>query len=216
MFSRSLIICSCLILAAGCTYEQEPAPKIIHTPTRAEPAVIKPRVVKPTLRTKSVSQDVPSDWVPPAELERKWTAIVIHHSGTSTGNVAIFDRWHREGNHWEGVGYDFVIGNGTDSADGEVEVTFRWRQQRTGAHCRTPSNWANENAVGICLVGNFSHTVPTGRQMQSLVELVRFLQRRYGIAKSHIYGHKDTPGAHVTYCPGRKFPMAQLKSMLDF
>ena len=79
----------------------------------------------------------------------------------------------------------------------------------------TPSNWANKDAIGICLVGNFNNTLPTDRQMQSLLELVRFLQNRYSIPKSRIYGHNSTPGARVTDCPGKKFPMARLKSMLD-
>ncbi len=122
----------------------------------------------------------------------------------------------RKANIGRGVGYDFVIGNGTNSGDGQVEVTFRWRKQLTGAHCKTPNNWANEKAVGICLVGNFNQTVPTRRQMQSLVKLVRFLQNRYRIPKSRVYGHKTTPGARVTDCPGKRFPMGRLKSMLDF
>jgi hypothetical protein len=140
----------------------------------------------------------------------------LHHSGTENGNATIFDKWHREGNHWEGVGYDFVIGNGTNSGDGEVEVTFRWSEQRTGAHCKTPDNWANESAVGICLVGNFEQSVPTARQMQSLIKLIGFLQTRYGISKSRIYGHNTTPGAQRTACPGKRFPMARLKAMLAF
>ena len=143
--------------------------------------------------------------------------IVIHHSGTKNGNAAIFDKWHREGNHWEGVGYDFVIGNGTDSSDGQIEVTYRWRSQKIGAHCGgTPGNWANKDTAGICLVGDFNKTVPTARQIRSLAKLLTFLQRRYRIAGGHIYGHKTTPGARATDCPGRKFPMAKVKSTLDF
>jgi N-acetyl-anhydromuramyl-L-alanine amidase AmpD len=50
--------------------------------------------------------------------------------------------------------------------------------------------------------------------MQSLVKLVRFLQSRYGIPKSRIYGHRDVPGARETDCPGKNFNMANFKSML--
>jgi hypothetical protein len=150
-------------------------------------------------------------------LEKKWTAVVVHHSATENGNAAIFGKMHREQYHWEGVGYDFVIGNGADSGDGQVEVTFRWRKQIPGAHCGgTANNWANRDGVGICLVGDFNRTVPTARQMQSLLKLIRFLQKRYGIPRSRIYGHKTTPGARVTDCPGWKFPMGRLKSMLNF
>jgi hypothetical protein len=149
-------------------------------------------------------------------VEKGWKAVIIHHSATEKGNAAIFDKMHREQKHWDGVGYDFVIGNGTDSGDGQVEVTFRWHKQIPGAHCGgTANNWANKDGIGICLVGDFSYTVPTSRQMESLVKLIRFLQKRYRIPKSQIYGHKRTPGARVTACPGESFPMSRLKAILN-
>ncbi len=158
---------------------------------------------------------VPADWYPPRSIERHWQSIVIHHSATPNGNMAIFDRWHREENHWDGVGYDFVIGNGTDSPDGLVEVTFRWHQQIAGAHCKTPGNWANENAVGICLVGNFDESLPSDAQMRSLAQLVRYLSERYRISSPQIYGHNSTPGARTTNCPGRHFGLASVHAMLS-
>lgn len=212
MFTRASIIWGCLFVLSGCIYNDEPMPEITYDYTQ-DKAVPLSRPT-PAKVWKSVKGNVPRYWQPPWQAERKWTAIVIHHSGTESGNAAIFDKWHKEGNHWEGVGYDFVIGNGTDSGDGQVEVTFRWRQQRTGAHCKTPSNWANEEAVGICLVGNFNHGVPTTRQMQSLVGLVRFLQSRYRISRSRVYGHNSTPGAGATDCPGRNFSIARVRSMI--
>jgi len=214
MFSRVFIFCSCLFALAGCVYRNEPMPEIVYHPG-VGPKPVPPRAAKPQQTRKDANLKVPRDWLPPARLEKRWTAIVVHHSATENGNAAIFDRMHREEKQWEGIGYDFVIGNGSSSADGQVEVTFRWREQMTGAHCGgTPGNWANEDAVGICLVGNFNHTLPTAAQMESLVKLIRFLQKRYGIPKSSIYGHRTTPGARVTDCPGKKFPLARLKSML--
>ena len=215
MFIRAFIIFSCFIVLCGCAPEEEPSARIVYSP-HTEPKLVKPTIKRPKPVPGNIDRNIPRDWLPPSRLEKKWAAIIIHHSATRTGNAAIFDKKHREENHWEGVGYDFVIGNGTDSRDGQVEVTFRWRQQLTGAHCKTPNNWANENAIGICLVGNFEYEVPSARQMQSLVKLVRFLQNRYRIPKSRIYGHKTTPGARVTDCPGGRFPMAWLKSMLYF
>jgi hypothetical protein len=207
------ILCSFLFALSGCIYRDEPMPTVVYDYAGPPPAIVQPPR-KPTVVTPA---DFPADWLPAARPEREWTAIIIHHSATENGSAAIFDKWHREGNFWEGVGYDFVIGNGTNSGDGEVEVTFRWRQQITGAHCGgTAGNWANQYGVGICLVGNFDNTPPTARQMNSLIRLIRFLQNRYGIPKNRIYGHNTTPGARVTDCPGRNFPMAKLKSMLDF
>lgn len=213
MFARTFVFCSCLLVFAGCGPSDEGMPQIVSIPPSPEPAPAPPRAVPPKPARQSDSENVPRDWFPPSSVEKDWTAIVVHHSATEKGNAAIFDKMHREENHWEGVGYDFVIGNGSDSGDGEVEVTFRWQRQMTGAHCGgTPGNWANKDGIGICLVGNFDRTTPTARQMQSLAKLARFLQKRYGI--SQIYGHSSTPGAHVTDCPGTKFPMNRLKQML--
>lgn len=215
MLSRIIILCTFLFILTGCVYIEEPAPQIVHSPPSSESVLTQPRNIEPIIDAGLFDKDIPRDWIPPLEIEKEWTAIVIHHSATESGNAAIFDKWHRQGNYWEGVGYDFVIGNGTNSPDGRVEVTFRWRQQKTGAHCKTPNNWANESTVGICLVGDFNQSVPTTQQMRSLSKLTRFLQRRYGIPKSRIYGHNTTPGANVTDCPGKKFPMAWFKSRLD-
>jgi hypothetical protein len=215
MFSRILVFCSCLFVLGGCIYNEEPMPEIVYSPN-SKPRLVPPAVTAPKRTRESVYKNIPRDWLPPSALEKRWTAVVVHHSGTKNGNATIFDKWHREGNHWEGVGYDFVIGNGTDSGDGQIEVTFRWRKQIAGAHCGgTPGNWANKDGVGICLVGNFNRTVPTARQTQSLLKLIRFLQKRYGISKSRIYGHNSTPGARVTDCPGKKYSMARLKAMID-
>ncbi|MBN2181235.1 MAG: N-acetylmuramoyl-L-alanine amidase [Sedimentisphaerales bacterium] len=189
-------------------------PEIVFSPGNehilAPPIIEHPR----TSNDDSYDNDVPRTWYPPSGAEKQWTAIIVHHSATEKGNAAIFNKWHIEQHGWDGVGYDFVIGNGTDSGDGQVEVTFRWRQQITGAHCKTPDNWANEDGIGICLVGNFNNYRPTERQMQSLVNLTRFLKKRYGISNSRIYGHGTTPGANVTDCPGSMFPIARFKSMV--
>jgi N-acetyl-anhydromuramyl-L-alanine amidase AmpD len=208
----------CVIIAiGGCDSDGEGVPEIIGS---AAHTILKPVVpILPhdnTTYSQAVDKNIPPAWYPLRNREKGWEAIVIHHSATHRGNVANFDDWHKNGRHWQGVGYDFVIGNGDGSGDGQVEVTFRWREQIAGAHVGgTPRNWANEDAVGICLVGDFTKTRPTYRQMQSLVNLIRFLQRRYKIPKSRIYGHSNTPGYKgKTACPGKNFPWARLERML--
>ncbi|MFC1737878.1 peptidoglycan recognition family protein [Planctomycetota bacterium] len=208
-----VVFCGFSLVLSGCSNDEILMPEITHDYSSTSiPIIPEIEITTPT----PSSAVMPASWIPPSHLKRRWTAIMIHHSATKNGNATIFDRWHREDRNWDGIGYDFVIGNGTDSPNGQVEVTFRWRQQRTGAHCGgTPGNWANESGIGICLVGDFSKSAPTRRQMNSLLQLVRFLQKRFSIPRSRIYGHKDVPGAHITNCPGSYFPMAQLKSMLD-
>ena len=213
-----LTIIGMIIGFSGCGGEEQPPvivgeyppmvlPKPAPLPT---PAPEKPAPAKPAWPSL-----VPRDWLP-SRTERGWSAIIVHHSATWEGNAAIIDKWHREENGWNGIGYDFVIGNGTTSGDGEVEPTFRWRGQLTGAHTGgTPGNWANEEGIGICLIGDFDHSIPTPRQMESLAKLIRFLQQRYHVPKNRIYGHGSTPGGHSTECPGRRFPMSWLKANIS-
>ncbi len=203
----------------GCAAD-EPMPQIIYDYPAPGPAKPSPRLpvdkpqTTPTYPSPLPGEAAPRYWLP-SKPDRAWTAIIIHHSATREGNAAIIDKWHREQNGWDGIGYDFVIGNGSNSGDGEVEPTYRWRGQLTGAHTGgTPGNWANEEAIGICLIGDFNRTTPTARQRESLVKLVRFLQQRYRIPKSRIYGHGSTPGGHSTDCPGGRFSMWWLKSSL--
>lgn len=202
------------VLFIGCAEEDSYTPRI----TGVVPELHQGSSDYTTYKTPSASYksspSAPYGWVPSSGLEKSWKAIVIHHSATDTGNVASIDDYHRRNNGWDGIGYDFLIGNGSGSGNGEVETTFRWTGQKTGAHCKTgASNWANEDAIGICLVGNFDQSRPTSSQMASLMKLVRFLSERYDIPQSRIYGHNTTPGhSTTTSCPGRYFPMSYVKT----
>ena len=52
-----------------------------------------------------------------------------------------------------GLAYHFVIGNGTDTQDGQIEMGSRWLKQLQGGHVK--NHYINEVGIGICLVGNF-------------------------------------------------------------
>lgn len=147
-----------------------------------------------------------SRWMP-RERSGRWTCIVIHHSAGTTGGADRFDQWHRE-KGWDELGYHFVIGNGTDTADGQVEVGPRWMSQKHGAHCRTPDEYYNQQGIGVCLVGNFDLAPPDDRQMRSLRRLVAFLCRAFGISPRSIYTHSEITGK--TRCPGKYFDVGAL------
>lgn len=144
-------------------------------------------------------------------VNRTWTHIVIHHSASDRGSAAIFNKWHLQRGWENGLGYDFVIGNGTDSGDGEVEVGPRWKKQIDGAHAGNEQ--FNQHGIGICLVGNFDHDQPSARQMASLERLTRFLQAKCGIPANHVIGHDDVPGKD-THCPGAHFDLAAFRARL--
>jgi len=148
------------------------------------------------------------EWVPKAP-GRRWVWIVVHHSGTKRGNASMFDKYHRNNRRWDELGYHFVIGNGTDSGNGEVEIGSRWAQQKWGAHCKVLGHEEyNQFGIGICVVGNFNRTRPTAEQMKSLVELTRWLVWRYRIPQSHVIGHRDVKD---TDCPGIHFPFGDFR-----
>ncbi|HET6248348.1 MAG TPA: N-acetylmuramoyl-L-alanine amidase [Tepidisphaeraceae bacterium] len=149
-------------------------------------------------------------WMPEHKSNR-WTCIVIHHSACERGAAESFDEAHRK-RGWDGLGYDFVIGNGSESGDGEVEVGFRWVRQIQGAHCKTDDQYYNEHGIGICLVGNLDNHPPDEKQLQSLVRLVDFLCAEFKIPPTEIYTHGGITGK--TACPGKDFNLAQLKQLV--
>ncbi|MBU0571361.1 MAG: N-acetylmuramoyl-L-alanine amidase [Candidatus Omnitrophica bacterium] len=140
---------------------------------------------------------------------RKWKYIIIHHSATDKGNSENFDMAHKN-RGWQGVGYHFVIDNGTcGKENGQIETTPRWIKQLDGAHCKVGG--MNSDGIGICLVGNFSEEEVSARQMRSLVILTQKLKNYYNIPSSRVMGHKDVPGAQ-TECPGTRFPWKKFRS----
>lgn len=144
----------------------------------------------------------------PQAAMRPWRYIVIHHSDTATGSGASFDKYHREHNGWKELGYHFVIGNGTGSADGQIEVGGRWTRQMIGAHAGVAK--FNEQGIGICLVGDFDHNRPTAAQMQSLAWLCAELMQSCRISSQNIIGHSDAKSGQ-TRCPGRYMNLAWVR-----
>ena len=136
-----------------------------------------------------------------------WDTIVVHHSAVKFGNAAKYDAGHRRRGMKNGLAYHFVIGNGIDSGDGEIEIGPRWRKQLLGGHLK--SYRLNQSAIGICLVGNFEQTRPSSKQMQALTQLVDWLQRDVLRKRTRFAGHKELPG-EKTVCPGKYFPLKTL------
>jgi len=144
----------------------------------------------------------------PAAVERHWRYIVIHHSASTRGSAQIFDQAHRE-RGWRSLGYHFVIGNGTDQGDGIVAPGPRWYSQEAGAHAHSAEH--NEYGIGVCLVGNFDVGKPSAAQWATLVTLAQRLSRRYGIPPANIVGHGMIRQGGSTACPGKFFPMIELR-----
>ena len=110
---------------------------------------------------------------------RRWQFIVVHNSGTRQGNARVFDYYHKHVRRMQnGLAYHFVIGNGTSTGNGQIEVGDRWRRQINGGHVH--SDYLNNISLGICLVGDFNRDQPTRAQLDACEELIRYLRDRCG------------------------------------
>ncbi|CAI8257196.1 MAG: putative peptidoglycan endopeptidase LytE [Opitutia bacterium UBA7350] len=136
-----------------------------------------------------------------------WKAIIAHHSAIKKGNAESYGRTHRKKGMKNGLAYHFVIGNGIDSGDGQIEVGPRWTGQLQGGHVK--NHQLNLVAIGICLVGNFEIERPTRKQLQSFTLLVDWLQRSVLRRTVRFAGHREIKGEQ-TLCPGKNFPLASM------
>ena len=164
--------------------------------------------------TKSLREEI--DRAPVQKA--RWRYIVVHNSGTRQGNAKAFDFYHSKVRKMSnGLAYHFVIGNGTSSGDGQIEVGNRWKKQINGGHVH--SDYLNNIALGICLVGDFNQEKPTAKQLESLDELIRYLRQRTGKIDgkwASVKAHKDiNPPKWPTDCPGSDFPYAWLRNRFE-
>ena len=160
------------------------------------------RHLAPTPTPQSVEEM--ERWIGPRQYVYPWRTLTVHHSATTQGSAKLFDRDHRR-RRMGGLFYHFVIGNGSYSKDGEVEIGWRWKKQvKANRHYD----------VQICLVGDFNRQRVSEAQFHSLTALIRVLRNQYGIPVQNIRKHEDIKGKH-TECPGRHFPFEEMLSAVD-
>jgi hypothetical protein len=110
----------------------------------------------------------------------RWRSIYVHHSKTAGGNAGTVSQ--TEG----GCGDHFVIGNGVDAVDGEIQFSARWDMQQPADPA--PGVAKVEGAcVSICVVGDFDSSPPTATQVRRLEQLVQTLQERFRIGAEQVW-----------------------------
>ncbi len=171
-------------------------------------APIQPTVVPPETPPPELSLP---QWEPQTAA-RDWKYIVLHHTATDSGDVDSINDAHlknkdKNGKPWLGIGYHFVIGNGQGMGDGEIEPTFRWREQMHGAHAGVADY--NQHGIGIVLIGNFEKHAPSDAQIAAVKQLVTSLAGQYGVTSDRIIGHGEVKS---TECPGEHFPLSEIRN----
>ena len=154
-----------------------------------------------------VDESSANELIYPNKADRPWRYIVLHHSASASGNYDQIDGEHRKILGIDGCGYHFVIGNGTGSGDGQIEVAQRWNNQKQGAHCRNArTHDVDEYGIGICLVGDFDQQPPIaasdrrGPGPDRLPQQALQHRARAGVTThAHLRRHQDG-------LPGQVFP----------
>ncbi len=173
---------------------------------------------RPEITYRYLSRSVRNEIDRAPVMRRRWQFIIVHNSGTRQGSARIFDYYHRHVRRMQnGLAYHFVIGNGTSTGDGEIEVGDRWRRQINGGHVH--SDYLNNIALGICLVGDFNRDQPTRRQLEACEELINYLRKRCGKIDAHyavVRPHRDVnPPQWATDCPGDAFPYSWFRRFAE-
>lgn len=148
------------------------------------------------------------------------THLIVHHSALTCEDGdwqnAVLDIWklHTHTNGWDDLGYNFLIDPGGVIYEGRAGG-----DNVRGAHFIC----ANDNTMGVVLLGDFRELEPTEQAIRSLIELLSWKCQREGIdprgksfhqgTKLHlnnIAGHRDGNVAPAdsgacpkgTECPG--------------
>lgn len=142
--------------------------------------------------------EVQYDWKLPLKYNLKPTMIVYHHTVDKDLTPEKINELH-QARGWAGIGYHFYI-----RKDGTI---YRGRPENAiGSH--SPS--VNNKAFGIALEGNFNEEQLTLEQKNSVIELSKYLMKKYNI--KDLKRHKDV---RPTECPGKNFPFEEIKAALN-
>lgn len=134
------------------------------------------------------------------------THIGIHHSASSFGSAEIIDGWHLQ--RWtSGLGYHFIIHNGTWYPSGVIETG---RNVNTNPAAHKPKN---SKSIAICVIGNFDiETCDKGLdpRFDALAALVIRLMNAKGLELKDVYGHRELKPA--THCPGLNVDLDKMRN----
>lgn len=118
---------------------------------------------------------------------RKIDKIIVHCTATIEGvdwTVDDIRKWHIEQNHWDDIGYHYVI-----YLDGSIHKGRD--ESQVGAHCYG----YNAHSIGVCYVGGLekgtkkAKDTRTPEQKEALIRLLMELVCKYPDAE--ILGHRD-------------------------
>ncbi|WP_066649034.1 N-acetylmuramoyl-L-alanine amidase [Christensenella timonensis] len=132
--------------------------------------------------------------------------ILLHHtSGGDAETVAGIHAYHLSKGH-KGIDYNICVerdgsvawGRGLTYCGGSVN------NSAAGTRCM------NDDSVAIAALGDFEHNSMPDIQKEALKRVARDVARYYGLVE--VKGHNEVAGRGYTDCPGRYFPLDEVRS----
>ena len=122
--------------------------------------------------------------------------LVQHHMAHKSWGLMDVHNYHKNGNGWAGIGYNFWI-----DFKGNI---YQGRGFNVGAHV----GGHNSHTIGIGYQGDFTSQKMPDAQLKAGVALNKWLISQLpNVSKNDIIGHRDLAS---TSCPGGNFRMSEL------
>lgn len=122
------------------------------------------------------------------QAPNRWNSIEIFFSGTQGGSLHQLAALQGSGDT-ANLDYHFVICNGNDNADGEIQATEKWQKQWS---IKPNPTWqGSERTIRICLIGDGVSVTPTDYQLKRLEMLLESLCRKFRIRAESVYLPQD-------------------------
>lgn len=123
--------------------------------------------------------------------------LILHHAAMN-GSVQDVNQVHLDKGYWT-IGYNYYVRKDGSIWKGRPETC-------TQANCYNYNN----NSVSICAEGNFETDAMPEVQKNSIIELGRWIESRYG-NKLQVKGHREL---FATACPGKNYPLDEIRSAI--
>lgn len=111
-----------------------------------------------------------------------WQNVEIFYSGTASSSIdKLYTRTAVGGSEHN---FHFVITNGINGTDGQIQFTDKWEKQQL---CSPSSRFRSQGrTIRICVVSDGLNTIPTDTQIQRTSALIRLFSRQFAIGADNV------------------------------
>jgi len=136
--------------------------------------------------------------------------VVIHHSAGY--DHPVIENWndirtyHKNIRGWRDIGYHY----GIERVNGKPVIRYGRPPFENGAH----APGSNSKSLAVCVVGDFSARPPDNSTLLVLLDLIWSLTVAFNIPANQVFGHCEVMRPGYTECPGKAFPLNEIKQWI--